>query len=103
MMNNEEIIENMKKLIDTLSKENEQLKEDVASTQIELEIQKANYKEITDKAKDLIFKCDKLSKEYNDALKDINSARKEYVSLISELKNIKKNYKKNVDNIIKQL
>lgn len=100
---NEQIIENMKKVIDDLNKENEQLKEQVAELTLKLELVNSDYSNSMEKAKNLIETCGNLIVQYNKSLAEVHEARDKYRTSTKEMAMLKKQYQKKMDDIIKQI
>lgn len=98
-MNLEQTIENMKTLINDLSKENEELKAQVEALQLTIDMSKTS----NDKAKELIEQCGKAFAEYNVAIAEARKAQKEYNDSIKELYILKKKYQKEMEQLIDEI
>lgn len=102
-MNNEQIIENMKKLIADLSAENEKLKTENEAMKLTLTLSEKSYAESTQNAKELITACDTAISEYREAIDGAHQAKKEYEKAVREINILKKEYEIKMKDFFNQL
>lgn len=95
----EQTIENMKVLIDDLSKENEELKTQVEALQLTINMSD----ESTKKAKEIIEQCGEAYAEYTVAIAEAKKAQEEYSAAVKELYILKKKYQKEMEKLIDEI